>query len=304
MVHYSVTMPTTLVKGFLEAGVHFGHQTHRWNPKMRRFIFGARNGIYIIDLEKTAQGLGAACEFLRATAAQGGTVLFVGTKRQAQTIIAEEATRCGMFSVTQRWLGGMLTNFATIRKSVARLQALRQMRDSGDLQKRPKKEAAQLGKELGKLEQILSGILEMGRLPRAVFIVDSKREETAVREANRLAIPVVGLVDTNCDPDLIQYVIPGNDDALRSIKLVAGALADAILEGRQAYAEGQAAAAAAAAAAESALLPEVSTEAVLGEEEVVEPGATLEAAKVEPLGSKKKRILKARPAKDTAPGKP
>lgn len=301
MVHYSVTMPTALVKGFLEAGVHFGHQTHRWNPKMRRFIFGARNGIYIIDLEKTAQGLGAACEFLRATASQGGSVLFVGTKRQAQTIIAEEAARCGMFSVTQRWLGGMLTNFATIRKSVARLQVLRQLRDSGALQERPKKEAAQLEKELGKLEQTLSGILDMERLPRAVVIVDSKREETAVREANRLSIPVVGLVDTNCDPDLINYVIPGNDDALRSIKLVAGALADAILEGRQAYAEGQAVA---AAAAEAALLPEVSTAQVLGEEEVVEPGATLEAAKVEPLGSKKKRILKTRPAKDAAPGKP
>ncbi len=267
---------------------------------MRRFIFGARNGIYIIDLEKTAQGLGAACEFLRSVAAQGGRVLFVGTKRQAQTIIADEAARCGMFFVTQRWLGGMLTNFATIRKSVARLKALREMRESGALLQRPKKEAAQLEKQLAKLEQNLSGILTMEHLPRAVFVVDSKREETAVREANRLSIPVVGLVDTNCDPDLIQYVIPGNDDALRSIKLVAGALADAILEGRQAFAEGQAATAAAEAAA---LLPDVSTEQVLGDEEVVEPGATLEAAKVEPIGSKKKRALKARPAKDSAPGK-
>ncbi|MBI4228033.1 MAG: 30S ribosomal protein S2 [Candidatus Omnitrophica bacterium] len=297
-------MPTTLVKGFLEAGVHFGHQTHRWNPKMRRFIFGERNGIYIIDLEKTAVGLGQACEFVRGIAAQGGHILFVGTKRQAQTIIAEEAGRCGMFYVNQRWLGGMLTNFSTIRKSVARLQGLRSLRDSGALLQRPKKEAAQLEKELAKLEQTLSGILEMERLPKAVFVIDSKREETAVHEANRLGIPVVGLVDTNCDPDLIAYVIPGNDDALRSIKLVTGALADAIAAGRQAFAEGQAAAAAAAAAAEAALLPEVSTEAVLGEDEVVEPGATLEAAKVEPIGPKKKRILKARPStKDIPPGK-
>lgn len=267
---------------------------------MRRFIFGERNGIYIIDLEKTADGLGKACEFLRGIAAQGGSILFVGTKRQAQSIIADEATRCGMFYVNQRWLGGMLTNFTTIRKSVARLRELRSLRDSGAVLQRPKHEAAQLEKELGKLEQTLSGILEMEKLPKALFVVDSKREETAVREANRLGIPVVGLVDTNCDPDLIAHVIPGNDDALRSIKLVAGALADAVSAGRQSFAEGQAAA---AAAAEAALLPEVSTEAVLGEDEVVEPGATLETTKVEPASSKKKRILKTRPVKDATPGK-
>jgi len=285
-------MPTALVKEFLEAGVHFGHQTRRWNPKMRRFIFGERSGIYIIDLEQTAVGLAQACEFLRHVAAQGGRVLFVGTKRQAQATVAEEATRCGMFYVNQRWLGGMLTNFSTIRRSIARLQELRQLRDSGALQARPKQEAAGLEKELGKLEHSLSGIIEMERLPRAVYVIDSKREETAVREANRLGIPIVGLVDTNCDPDLISHVIPGNDDAIRSIRVVTAAVASAILEGRRAFAEGQAAAEAAEAAA---LLPEVSPEAVLGEEEVVEPGATLEA-KAEVVGPKKKRAPRARPA--------
>ena len=285
-------MPTELVKEFLEAGVHFGHQTRRWNPKMRRYIFGERGGIYIIDLEKTVEGLTHACEFVRSVADQGGSVLFVGTKRQAQAIVAEEATRCGMFYVNQRWLGGMLTNFTTIRKSVARFRELKELKDSGRLQERLKHEAAGLEKELAKLEKSLTGIIEMERLPKAIYVVDSKREETAVREANRLGIPVVGLVDTNCDPDLITYVIPGNDDAIRSIRLVTHALADAIVEGYRAFAEGQAAA---AAAAEAALIPEVKPEIVLGEEEVVEPGATLEA-KVEPLPPKKKRIPKARPA--------
>ncbi len=284
-------MPTTLVKEFLEAGVHFGHQTRRWNPKMRRFIFGERNGIYILDLEKTATGLAQACEFVRSVAAQGGAILFVGTKRQAQGIVAEEAGRCGMFYVNQRWLGGMLTNFTTIRRSIGRLLELRELRDSGQLALRPRHEAAGLEKELRKLEHMLGGIIEMGKLPKALVVVDSKREETAVLEANRLSIPVVGLADTNCDPDLMSYVIPGNDDAIRSISLVTKALADAILEGRRALAEGQAAAAAEAAA----LVPEVKPELVLGEEEVVEPGATLEA-KVEPIGPKKKRIPKAKPA--------
>ena len=292
-------MPTTLVKEFLEAGVHFGHQTRRWNPKMRRYIFGERSGIYIIDLEKTVEGLTQACEFVRGVAAQGGHILFVGTKRQAQTIIAEEATRCGMFHVNERWLGGMLTNFTTIRKSVSRYNELCELRDTGALQQRPKQEAAHLEKELGKLKRSLSGIVAMERLPRAVYVVDSSREETAVQEANRLGIPVVGLVDTNCDPDVIAYVIPGNDDAIRSIKLVTAALADAILEGRRAFAEGQAAAAAQAAADAAALLPEVKPEVVLGEEEVVEPGATLET-KAEPIGPKKKRIPKAKPVSKEA----
>lgn len=290
-------MPTTLIKEFLEAGVHFGHQTRRWNPKMRRFIFGERNGIYILDLEKTAAGLAQACEFLRSVAAQGGTILFVGTKRQAQGIVAEEAVRCGMFYVNQRWLGGMLTNFTTIRQSIGRLLALRELRDNGQLALRPRHEAAGLEKELRKLEHMLGGIIEMGKLPKALVVVDSKRETTAVLEANRLGIPVVGLADTNCDPDLMSYVIPGNDDAIRSISLVTKALADAILEGHRALAEGQAAAAAEAAA----LVPEVKPELVLGEEEVVEPGATLEA-KVEPISQKKKRIPKAKPAaKDPGP---
>ena len=287
-------MPTTLIKEFLEAGVHFGHQTRRWNPKMRRFTFGERNGIYILDLEKTATGLAQACEFVRSVAAQGGAILFVGTKRQAQGIVAEEAVRCGMFYVNQRWLGGMLTNFTTIRRSIGRLLELRELRDTGQLALRPRHEAAALEKALRKLEHILGGIIEMGKLPKALIVVDSKRETTAVLEANRLGIPVVGLADTNCDPDLMSYVIPGNDDAIRSISLVTKALADAILEGHRALAEGQAAVAAAAAEA-AALVPEVQPELVLGEEEVVEPGATLEA-KVELIGPKKKRIPKAKPA--------
>ncbi|MBI4313817.1 MAG: 30S ribosomal protein S2, partial [Candidatus Omnitrophica bacterium] len=215
--------------------------------------------------------------------------------------------RCGMFYVNQRWLGGMLTNFATIRKSIARLKEIREMRTSGAMDLRPKHEVAALEKELAKLEHSLNGIIEMERLPRAVVVVDSKREETAVKEANRLSIPVVGLVDTNCDPDRISYVIPGNDDAIRSIKLILSALTDAILAGQKELMVGLAAEAAEAAQAQdraTALLPEVSTEAVLGEEEVVEPGATLEA-KVEPPTTKKKRIPKARPVpkdKEKEPG--
>lgn len=231
-------MVEPLVKELLEAGVHFGHQTHRWNPKMKRFIFGEKNGIYLVDLEQTARGLEAAQGFLRKVAAEGGTVLFVGTKRQAQPIIAEQATRCGQFYVNVRWLGGLLTNFQTIRKSVTRLKAIRTMREDGTFQRLTKKEVARLEKELGRLEKMLGGIIEMPRLPRAVYVVDAKREETAVREAKRLGIPVVALVDTNSDPDPIDYPIPGNDDAIRSVKLVTSLLAEAALEGRQAYLAG------------------------------------------------------------------
>ncbi len=230
-----------LVKDLLEAGVHFGHQTRRWNPKMRRFIFGQKNGIYILDLEKSAQGLARAQEFLRSVAAEGGAILFVGTKRQAQPIIREESQRCGQFYVNLRWLGGLLTNFQTIQKSVQRLKTLRAWREDGTLERLTKKEAAHLEKELASLEKVLSGILEMGRLPKAMVVVDARREETAVLEANRLGIPVVALVDTNTDPDPIRYVIPGNDDAIRSIRLVTSRLADAILEGHQTYLAGKAA---------------------------------------------------------------
>ena len=224
-----------IVKELLEAGVHFGHQTRRWNPKMRRFIFGEKNGIYILDLEKTAHGLIGAQEFLRSVAAQGGAILFLGTKRQAQPIIAEEAARCGQFYVNFHWLGGLLTNFQTIQKSVQRLKRIRTWQQDGTFERLTKKEIAREEKELARLEKVLSGILGMDRLPKALYVIDAKREETAVKEANRLGIPVVALVDTNTDPDPIAHVIPGNDDAIRSIKLVTSLLADAILEGHQAY---------------------------------------------------------------------
>ncbi len=227
-----------LVKELLEAGVHFGHQTHRWNPKMKRFIFGEKNGIYVVDLQKTATGLASAQEFLRKLAAEGGPILFVGTKRQAQPIIQQEATRCGQFYVNFRWLGGLLTNFQTVRRSIERLKAIRAWREDGTLERMTKKEAARAEKELARLERVLVGIVEMGRLPKALILVDAKREETAIKEASRLGIPVVALVDTNSDPDPIAYVIPGNDDAIRSIQLVIGHLADAVLEGHQAYLAG------------------------------------------------------------------
>ena len=224
-------MVEPLIKTLLEAGVHFGHQTRRWNPKMKRYIFGEKNGIYLLDLEKTAQGITEAQAFLRSLAAQGGAILFVGTKRQAQPIVAEETARCNQFYVNLRWLGGLLTNFQTIRRSVERLKTLRAWREDGTLSRLKKKEAAQREHELAKLEKTMTGIIEMDRLPKALVVVDAKREETAIREANRLGIPVVALVDTDSDPDSVSYVIPGNDDAIRSIKLTLSLLADAILEG-------------------------------------------------------------------------
>lgn len=232
-------MVEPLVKELLEAGVHFGHQTHRWNPKMRRFIFGQKNGIYLLDLEKTAQSLAQAQEFLRKAASQGGYILFLGTKRQAQMIIAEEARRCHQFFVNFRWLGGLLTNFQTVRKSVDRLNTIRQWREDGTLDRLTKKEAAHLEKELARFERVLEGVINMGRLPKALVVVDTKREETAVLEAKRLGIPVVALVDTNCNPDLINYIIPGNDDAIRSVRLVLSRLADAVLEGYGEWLAGQ-----------------------------------------------------------------
>jgi small subunit ribosomal protein S2 len=221
------------MKDLLEAGVHFGHQTRRWNPKMKDYIFGARNGIYIIDLQKTVGKLRDALAFVSDLAASGGTVLFVGTKRQAQEVIAEEATRCGMYYVNQRWLGGTLTNFATIRKSLSRLRDLEEIAAGERVV--TKKEAAQLEKERMRLEKTLSGIKALDRLPQALFIVDPHAEKIAVAEANKLGIPVVAVVDTNCDPEPIDYPIPGNDDAIRAIKLFAGLVADSIAEGRQVW---------------------------------------------------------------------
>jgi small subunit ribosomal protein S2 len=221
------------MKDLLEAGVHFGHQTKRWNPKMKPYIFGERNGIYIIDLGRTAKLYREAADFVSNVCSQNGTVLFVGTKRQAQDAIAEEAQRCGMFFVNQRWLGGLLTNFTTIQRSLARLRELEAMTsDGGRYETLSKKEIARLEKERRKLAKNLDGIRGMNRLPDIVFIVDTKHEQIAVDEARKLKIPVIGVVDTNCDPDEVDYVIPGNDDALRSIRLFAAGIADAALSGR------------------------------------------------------------------------
>ena len=226
-------MSSVSMKQLLEAGVHFGHQTRRWNPKMAKYIFTERNGIYIIDLQKTVKMLDAAYDFIREVSAEGGEVLFVGTKKQAQEAIREEAERCGMHFVNARWLGGMLTNYKTIQKRIARLEQLNKMKEDGTFDLLPKKEVIKLELEIEKLEKFMGGIKNMGRLPKAMFIVDTRKEKIAVAEARNLGIPVVAIVDTNCDPDEVDYVIPGNDDAIRAVKLIAGAMADAIIEGRQ-----------------------------------------------------------------------
>ncbi|WP_279008727.1 30S ribosomal protein S2 [Synergistes jonesii] len=226
-------MGVVSMKQLLECGVHFGHQTRRWNPKMKPFIFTERNGIYIIDLQKTVKGLEKAYDFVREIAKEGGSVLFVGTKRQAQDPIRDEALKCGQFYINQRWLGGLLTNFATIRRRVTRMVELQQMEEDGSINKYPKKEVVKLRKERDKLEKYLSGIKEMKDAPDAIFVIDPRRETIAVLEARKLEIPVIAIVDTNCDPDLIDYPIPGNDDAIRAIELVVGLMANAFIEGRQ-----------------------------------------------------------------------
>jgi small subunit ribosomal protein S2 len=219
------------VRSLLEAGAHFGHQTRRWNPKMRPFIFTARNGIHIIDLQKTVNGLTDAYNFVADTVARGSKVLFVGTKKQSQEVIAEEAARCGQLFITQRWLGGTLTNFTTIRRRLRYLADLEEKRDRGDFARLTKAEALKLEEEITKLNRVFGGIKKMDRLPGALFVVDPREEDIAVREARKVLIPVVAMVDTNCNPDLIDYVIPCNDDAIRSIKLVTSKVADAALEG-------------------------------------------------------------------------
>ena len=226
-------MAVISMKHPLEAGVHFGHQTRRWNPKMAPYIFTERNGIYIIDLQKTVRKMDEAYMFVRNLAMEGKSILFVGTKKQAQDSIEQEAKRCNMFYVNHRWLGGMLTNFRTIRLRVDRLNEIDKMEETGQFDLLPKKEVIKLEHEREKLENNLGGIRTMKTLPGAVFIVDPKKEHIAVMEARALGIPIVGIVDTNCDPDEIDYVIPGNDDAIRAVKLIAGKLADAVLEGRQ-----------------------------------------------------------------------
>jgi small subunit ribosomal protein S2 len=223
------------MKELLEAGVHFGHQTRRWNPKMKDYIFGERNGIHIIDLQKTLKMFRDAARFVSDTAGQGKTILFVGTKRQAQEAIKEEAVRCGMFFVNHRWLGGTLTNWATLQKSVKRMKELKAMIEDGRMAQLSKKEAARLERELKHLHQNLEGIENMAAPPDAIVVIDSNSEEIAVRESRRMGIPVVAVVDTNCDPDVVDHVIPGNDDALRAIRLFTSKIADAVIEGRQMY---------------------------------------------------------------------
>ena len=226
-------MSVVSMKQLLEAGVHFGHQTRRWNPKMATYIYTERNGIYIIDLQKTVKKLEEAYNFVRETAANGGNVLFVGTKKQAQDAIKEEAARCGGYYVNARWLGGMLTNFRTMRTRIDRLAQLRKMEADGTFAMLPKKEVIKHQLEIEKLEKYLGGVKEMKKIPAALFIVDPRKERNAIAEAKKLGIPVVAIVDTNCDPDEIDYVIPGNDDAIRAIRLIAAAMASAVIEGRQ-----------------------------------------------------------------------
>ena len=247
-------MAVISMKQLLEAGVHFGHQTRRWNPKMAKYIFTERNGIYIIDLQKTVHKVDEAYQFMKSVATEGKSVLFVGTKKQAQDSIKEEAERCGQFYVNERWLGGMLTNFKTIQSRINYLRDLERMEADGTFEVLPKKEVAMLKGKKEKLERFLGGIKDMNKLPGAMFVVDPRKERIAVAEARLLKIPIVAIVDTNCDPDEIDYVIPGNDDAIRAVKLLSAKMADAVIEGRQGA--DAAAAAAAEAPAEEATEPE------------------------------------------------
>ena len=249
-----------LMKNLLEAGVHFGHQTRRWNPKMSRFIFTERNGIYIIDLQKTVKQIEQAYDFVRGIVADGGRVLFVGTKKQAQEAVETEAKRSGQFYVSHRWLGGMLTNYKTIRKRIERLKKLELMEEDGTFQRLPKKEVIKLRREAEKLEKFLGGIKEMDKLPNVLFVIDPKNEKIAVNEAKILGIPVIGVVDTNCDPDEVDIAIPGNDDAIRAVKLLTGTIANAIVEAKQGE----------QVETEEAIVEEVAVEAEEVSEEVAE----------------------------------
>jgi small subunit ribosomal protein S2 len=233
-------MPSKLsIKDLLEAGAHFGHQTRRWDPKMKPYIFIERNGIHIIDLQKTLDCAQRAYDAIKATVERGESVLFVGTKKQAKLVVQEEALRCGQFHVTERWLGGMLTNFSTIRRSLQRMKDLRKMHQDGTIEQLSKKERSRVAKELGKLEKSLSGIADLERVPGLIYVIDTKKEEIAVKEAGKLGVPIVGVVDTNADPNLIDFPVPGNDDALRSIRLFTAMVADAVLEGRERWLEGR-----------------------------------------------------------------
>lgn len=249
-------MAVVTMKELLEAGVHFGHQVKRWNPKMKKYIFGERNGIHIIDLQKTVKAVEDAYEFIKSVAQQGRPVLFVGTKKQAQEAIEEEAKRAGAFYVNQRWLGGMLTNFSTIQRSIQKLRRFEKMKEDGTFERLPKKEVAGIVKEMEKLQKYLNGIKDMDTLPGAVFVVDPKKEKIAVHEARLLGIPVVAIVDTNCDPDEADYVIPGNDDAIRTIKLLTSKIADAVIDGKASLEKVAEAAAEAAAIEEKVMMEE------------------------------------------------
>ena len=274
-------MPVVAMKDLLEAGVHFGHQTRRWNPKMKPYIFTERNGIYILDLQRSLREIDATYRFVRNLTAQGGTIMLIGTKKQAQEAVETEAARAGMPFVSQRWLGGMLTNWVTMRKRIARMTQLEAMEADGRMASLPKKEALKLRGELSKLQINLTGIREMQELPRAVFIIDTKREAIAVAEARRLRIPIIGLIDTNCDPDEVDYVIPGNDDAIRSVNLITHVIANAAIEGREVFAPTEAKEAPAAAPAAAAdVAPVVAEPAV---ESVVEAPVADEAIEAAPV---------------------
>jgi small subunit ribosomal protein S2 len=228
-------LPTEIIKQLLEAGVHFGHKSSRWNPKMKKFIFGERSGIHIVDLEKTEECINKARDFLFELTSKGEFVLFVGTKKQAQETVRQEAIRAGMYYVTERWPGGLLTNYSTVKKSINRLKEIERMKEDGTFKNLTKKEVARLEKELGKLNKNFAGIVQMERMPAAMFVVDTKKEDTAIKEARRLAIPIVALLDTNSDPDIVDYPIPGNDDAMKSIRVITSIISDAVVEGRKKF---------------------------------------------------------------------
>ncbi|HXZ27106.1 MAG TPA: 30S ribosomal protein S2 [Terriglobales bacterium] len=292
-------MATITMKELLEAGVHFGHQTKRWNPKMKEYIFGERNGIYIIDLQKTLKMFKDASKVVQEMAGEGRTILFVGTKRQAQDAIAEEAQRCGMFYVNQRWLGGLLTNWVTVQKSVKRLKELDEMAVDGRYELLPKKEVIKLERERKHLQANLAGIKNMTRLPDAIFVIDSNKEQIAVREARKLGIPVIAVVDTNCDPSEVDYVIPGNDDALRAIRLFASKVAESIQEGVQAATDKQAAEMAAAVEAGAAQPAPAEGEAPAGQ--AADPGASEDISMEDVLGHEgRKRPAAESKAEDAA----
>ncbi|HTX69484.1 MAG TPA: 30S ribosomal protein S2 [Thermoleophilia bacterium] len=312
----ATTQHTVSMKDLLTSGVHFGHQTRRWNPKMKQFIFGERGGIYIIDLQKTTVLIDEACDFLRRTAERGGSVLFVGTKKQCQETVKEQAERVGMPYVSNRWLGGLLTNFSTLSKRIKRMHELRELSENGSLDLLPTREAMQLRGDLRKLEQNLGGVSGMDRLPAAVFVVDPRKEAIVVKEARKLKIPIIGLVDTNCDPDEIDYIIPGNDDAIRSCSLIIRTMADAVAQGRQLLTEAEmkaeaerkaaeeAAVAAAVAAAEAEAAEQAAAaaaDAAKAKAEAAAPGAEKPAAKAEPKAEARPAAKKAEPKAEPKP---